>query len=95
MKIRWTIWKDQFIEKIQLKHGVSVEEVEDVLTAKAHFRKAKKGRVRGEDIYAAFGQTTEGRYLVVFFIFKKPYSALPVSARDMSQSEKKYYEKQK
>lgn len=95
MKIRWTIWKNQFIEKIQGKHGVSKEEVEEVITSKAHFRKAEKGRVRGEDVYAAYGQTTEGRYILVFFIFKKPDSALPISARDMSSSERKYYEKKR
>jgi hypothetical protein len=95
MKIRWTIWKDQFIEKIRQKHGVSTEEVEEVLTSKAHFRKAEKGRVKGEDVYAAYGQSTSGRYIVAFFIFKTPDCALPISARDMSHSERRYYEKKR
>jgi uncharacterized DUF497 family protein len=95
MRVRWTVWKDQFIDKIQQKHGVSVEEVEEVLTSKAHFRKAEKGRVRGEDVYAAYGQTRAGRYIVTFFIFKKPDGALPISARDMKQSERRYYEKKR
>ncbi|MCK4760927.1 MAG: BrnT family toxin [Candidatus Aminicenantes bacterium] len=95
MRIRWTIWKDQFAEKIQLKHGVCIEEVEDILKSKAHFRKAAKGQVRGEDVYAAYGQTTVGRYIIVLFIFKRPDGALPISARDMSHSEKRYYEKKR
>jgi uncharacterized DUF497 family protein len=95
MMIQWTIWKDQFVEKIQQKHGVSIEEVEEVLASKAHFRKAEKGRIRGEDVYVAYGQTTAGRYIVVIFIFKKPDCALPVSARDMSHSERRYYEKKR
>ena len=95
MKIHWTILKDQFVEKIQRKHGVSVEEIEEVITSKAHFRKAEKGRIRGEDVYAAYGQTSEGRYLIVFFIFKRPDCALPLSARDMSPTERKYYEKKR
>lgn len=95
MKIRWTIWKNQFLEKIQQKHGVSAEEIEEVITSEAHFRKAEKGRVRGEDIYAAYGQTIEGRYLIVFFIFKRPDCALPISARDMNSTERKYYERKK
>lgn len=78
MRIRWTTWKAQFIEKLQVKHGVSMEEVDEVLTSSAHFLKAE-----------------EGRYLVVFFIFKRPDSALPISARDMSRTEKKYYEKKR
>lgn len=95
MKIEWIIWKDQFVEKIRTKHRVATDEVEEVLDSKAHFRKAIKGRIKGEDVYAAYGQTTAGRYLVVIFIFKKPDSALPISARDMSNSEKKYYDKKR
>jgi hypothetical protein len=95
MRIHWTIWKNQFVEKIQKKHGVSTDEVEEVLTFKAHFRKAEKGRIRGEDVYAAYGQTEAGRYIVTFFIFKKPDCALPISARDMNQSERRYYEKKR
>ena len=95
MRIHWTTWKDEFVEKIQRKHGVSTEEVEEVLTSKAHFRKAEKGRVRGEDVYVAYGQTTTGRYIVTSFIFKKPDCALQISARDMSHSERRYYEKKR
>jgi uncharacterized DUF497 family protein len=51
------IWKDRFVEKLADKHGVSVAEAEEVLDAKPHIRKVRKGRVRGENVYAAFGQT--------------------------------------
>ncbi len=91
MKIRWTIWKDRFVEKFQRKHGISIAEVEQVLYSGAHFRKAERGRVRGEDVYAAYGRTAAGRYVVVFFIFKKPDGALPISARTMTHSERRYY----
>jgi len=50
-----------------------------------------KGHVKGEHLYAAYGQTLVGRYLVVFFILKRRMAALPISAREMSRSEKKYY----
>lgn len=66
LRIRWTIWKDQFVEKLLQKHGVHPEEVEEVLAFGAHFRKASKGRVRGEDIYAAYGQTSAGRRIADF-----------------------------
>jgi len=95
MTITQIIWKDQFVEKLAEKHGVSVMEAEEVLHSKPHLRKAGKGRVKGENVYAAYGQTTAGRYLIVFYIRKPKGVILPISARDMDEAEKRYYEKQK
>jgi hypothetical protein len=82
MVIRKIIWKDQFVEKLERKHGVSVIEAEDVLGASPHIRKVGKGRVKGENVYAAFGQTNAGRYLIVFYIRKISGALLPIiSAR--------------
>lgn len=94
MKLYEIIWKDQFIEKLETKHGVYTEEVEEVLFGKPHIRRARRGRVKGEDLYAAYGQTNAGRYLIIFFIRKENVAALPISARDMTDSERKYYERQ-
>ena len=33
--------------------------------------------------------------LIIFFVLKNRIAALPISARDMTQSERKYYDKQK
>ena len=95
MVISQIIWKDQFVEKLATKHGVSVEEVEDVIGSKPHIRKVGKGNVKGENVYAAFGQTIGGRYLVIFYIRKRTGAILPISARDMDDGERKYYGKQK
>ena len=95
MVISQIIWKDQFVEKLAVKHGVSVEEAEEVLYSEPHIRKVSKGNVKGENVYAAFGQTAGGRYLVVFYIRKLTGAALPISARDMDDGERKYYGKQK
>lgn len=95
MVISQIIWKDQFVEKLEVKHGVSVEEAEDVLCYKPHIQKVGKGNVKDENVYAAFGQTGGGRYLVVFYIRKPAGAALPISARDMDDGERKYYGKQK
>lgn len=89
------IWKEVFVAKIIEKHGVSPEEVEEALFSKPHIRRAQKGRVKGEDLYVAYGQTEAGRYLVVFFIHKRQAAALPISSRDMTLSERRYYEGQK
>jgi hypothetical protein len=94
MRLFEVIWKEQFVEKLFFKHGVTTDEVEQVLFAYPHVRKAQKGSVKGEDVYVAYGQTESGRYLVVFFIRKNQTSALPISARDMTESERRYYERQ-
>ncbi|NES23442.1 MAG: BrnT family toxin [Symploca sp. SIO3E6] len=94
MQLYDVIWKEQFIEKLAVKHGVTTDEVEQVLFSYPHIRKAKKGRIKGEDLYAAYGQTDAGRYLIIFFIRKNQTSALPISARNMTESERKYYERQ-
>jgi len=95
VKISEIIWKNQFVEKLETKHGVSVEEAEDVLGLKPHIRKVGKGNVKGENVYAAFGQTLGGRYLVIFYIRKPAGAILPISARNMDDGERKYYGKQK
>jgi len=94
MQLNEVIWKDYFVDKIEVKHGVSTDEVEEVLFSKPHVRRAQKGRVKGEDLYTAYGQTDSGRYLIVFFIRKEGAAALPISARDMTDAEERYYDRQ-
>ena len=94
MIITQIIWKAQFVEKIVTKHGVSITEVEELLYSEPHIRKVNRGHVKGEHVYAAYGQSLAGRYLIVFYIRKLTGSLLPISARDMDDSERKYYEKQ-
>ena len=95
MRLNEVIWKDYFVDKIKVKHGVSTAEAEEVLFGKPHVRRVQKGRVKGEDLYAAYGQTDAGRYLIVFFIRKETAAALPISAREMTDSEERYYDRQK
>lgn len=95
MVSRTIIWKDQFVEKLAQKHGVSVAEAEEALGAKPHIRRVSKGRVKNENVYAAFGQTNAGRHLIVFYIRKVSGAILPISARDMDDAERKYYERRK
>ena len=95
MVIREIIWKHEFVEKLATKHGVAKYEAEEVLNEKPHIRKVGKGNQRGENVYAAFGQSVGGRYLVVFYIRKLTGALLPISARDMDGGERDYYAKQK
>jgi uncharacterized DUF497 family protein len=94
MQLHEVIWKDRFVDKIEVKHGVRTDEVEDVLFGRPHVRRAQGGHVKGEDLYTAYGRTAGGRYLIIFFIRKEQAAALPISARDMTDSERKYYERQ-
>lgn len=95
MIIKEIIWKDQFVEKLETKHGVSIEEVEEMLDSEPFIRKVAKGKVKGENVYSALGQAVGGRYLIVFYIRKRTGAILPISARDMDDGERKYYGKQK
>src|SRR3972149_643239 len=91
VRLRGVYWKERFAEKIAEKHGVSMEEVEQVLFGRALVRRAQRGRVQGEDLYAGYGQTRSGRHLVVFFIRKRGGMALPITARPMSNPERRYF----
>jgi len=93
MRLNEVIWKDYFVDKLEVKYGVSTFEAEKVLFGKPHVRRVQRGRVKGEDLYSAYGQTDGGRYLIVFFI-RKGTAALPISARDMTDSEERYYDRQ-
>jgi uncharacterized protein len=91
MRITDLVWLDEFVEKIEAKHGVFQWEVDEVFTGQPKIRKMKKGRFRGEDVYRALGRTQAGRYLAVFFIHKRTGAALILSARDMDRKERKIY----
>ena len=93
MRLTDIIWKVQFREKIMAKHGVTTDEVEQVVFGRPYVVRIGRGRIGQEDLYEAFGQTRGGRYLVVFFIHKRG-AALPITARVMTASERRYYEKQ-
>lgn len=95
MRLTHIIWKAKYIEKLAVKHGVSMAEVEEVLAAKPFIRKVARGHVKSEHVYAAYGTTTSGRYLVVFYIRKVTGAVLPISARDMDPAERRYYEREK
>lgn len=85
------IWLPHVIDKLDSKHGVIPEEVEEVLFDNPRYRKVQKGHIPGEDLYTASGQTEAGRYLIVFFVYKATQEALIVSARDMVKSERRHY----
>ena len=89
--IKRIIWKETLIEKIEGKHHVTMSEVEEILHGRKKVYRIAKGDVKGEDVYLALGKTSAGRYLSVFFILKKNYDVLPISARNMDNKERRKY----
>ena len=92
MRIKHIVWLSQFVDKIVRKHRVSQDEVEQLFWNKPVFQFAARGKIPGQDLYRAIGQTDAGRYLVVFFIYKSSGQALIISARDATRQERKHYD---
>ena len=94
MNIKAFIWLPEVIDKIESKHGVTVEEVEEIFGLGTMYRRGPRGKKRkGEDVYKAYAQTDAGRYLFVAFIYKLEHRALILSARDMEDDERNLYRK--
>jgi uncharacterized DUF497 family protein len=91
MRILGFIWLEEIVEKLEVKHRVIPDEVEQVFAHRPGIRRMSRGHYRGEDVFRALGQTEAGRYLVVFFIHKLTSEALILSARDMDDKERKSY----
>jgi uncharacterized DUF497 family protein len=91
MRLAGLIWLEEVIEKLARRHAVGRDEVKQVFANLPRFRFVEKGHRRGDDVYSAMGRTGAGRYLIVFFVLKKDSRALILSARDMTDSERKRY----
>jgi uncharacterized DUF497 family protein len=91
MRVPRIIWLPDIEDKLSEKHAVLAEEVEEILFDSPHIRFVEKGHREDEDLYAAYGQTTAGRWLIVFFILKEQHKALIISARDMDRKERRLY----
>jgi len=93
MKITECLWLDEFVDKIIRKHQVCREEVEEIFSRDPLIRRLETGRVKGEDLFIAFGTTNSGRYLTLLFVRKKNKRALVISAREMTKGERRKYGK--
>ena len=77
-------WDDENIEHIA-NHGVEPFEAEAVIASASLLRKAGRGK------YVAYGQTDDGRYLLVVFAPKEQERLRVVTARDMTPGEKRNF----
>ncbi|MCX6348314.1 MAG: BrnT family toxin [Candidatus Aureabacteria bacterium] len=88
MRIRGFGWDEGNILHLELKHGITPREAEEVFARKPLFKATKGGH------YAAFGPTASGRLLVVVFAFTSDSHARVITSWDMDKSERRYYSKQ-
>ena len=92
MQIETIVCPEQIEAKLESKHHVTFREARQIFFSEPRIRFAERGHTAGEDLYAAFGQTLGGRYLSVFFIYKPTRkTAVIISARDMSDKERRAY----
>ena len=92
MQIENIVCSERTEAKLDSKHHVTFREARQIFFNEPRIRFAEKGHTAGEDVYAAFGQTLGGRYLSVFFIYKPARKmAVIITARDMSDKERKAY----
>ena len=87
MRINDFEWDEGNSLHLELGHGISQEEVEEVFAYDPFFRRTKKGH------YAVFGPTFEGRYLTIVFELKTKGLARPITGWDMDRTEIRYYRK--
>lgn len=95
MKIENILIIPEIEDKLIWKHAVFQFEVEEAFENKPLFRFEKKGNYPGEHVYSAMSVTDSGRFLAMFFIYKKNRDALLITARDMTKKERQYYAKNK
>ena len=70
------------------RHGISDFEVEEViLFDEPRYLKGRDGR------YCVYGVAEAGRYLLIVLAVNKPGLARPITARDMTMRERKYYKR--
>ena len=88
MKIREFVWASDRVDHIA-GHGITPEEVEEVCFEKALIQRA---RSQGQNaVYYVLGQTEAGRYLFCVVIQFPDGKAYPVTARPMTDNERRRY----
>lgn len=89
MRIRAFEWDEKNEDHIA-EHGVAIFEIEELISFhRPFYRRNREGK------YLAYGVTEEGRYLFIVFVIKGNNRARVITARDMTEKEKRYYRKRK
>ena len=79
---------DHILDKIESKHRITFEEVEQACQADTwHIRRSKEG------LYKLFSQTEGGRYILVALVNLGKGNWKVATAREMTDSERRLYSK--
>ncbi|MBI2858445.1 MAG: BrnT family toxin [Chloroflexi bacterium] len=79
---------DHILDKIESKHGVTFEEVEQAcLSERRHVRRGR------DSLYKLFCQTAAGRYVLAVLVNLGDGNWRVVTAREMTASERRLYVK--
>lgn len=79
---------DPILDKIESKHDVAFTEVEEAcFSEQRHIRKSTQG------LFKVFSQTTAGRYILVVLVDLGGGDWKVVTAREMTQTEKRLYKR--
>ena len=95
MKIHAITWLEEIVNKIRVKHNVDTWEVKEVFGNSPRITFVAKGHQPDEDLYLALGQSDEGRYLAVLFLYKISKKALIITARNMTHKERRRYDRKR
>jgi uncharacterized protein len=90
MKIENITWDEDTVDHIS-RNAVSPEEVEEVLFNDSDSPRIMRGK---ENRYLAYGKTNAGRFLLVVLIIANRKTRI-ITARDMTDREKKFYRRKK
>jgi uncharacterized DUF497 family protein len=97
LKIKAIIWRPDRVEHLA-KHNITPEEVEEAVfdTHHAYVQVQKKAdSFPNQKVYRCLSITEAGRYIIFIFINKGGGKVLPITARDMKDAERRYYEKKR
>ncbi len=90
-------WSNYRIQHIAL-HNVTPKEVEEVIFLDRNCfiqKREKTKKYPGSNFYAVFGSTQEGRLLTILLMNTTSGFYVPITARDMDNTERKYYQRRR
>ncbi len=94
MRKIWELrWRDDRVEHIA-RHEIVPEEVEEAVFEDRGALLEKAGPAKrdlAQTVYVLLGRTGAGRYLMVVVIHEGGGVAMPVTARDMNEAERRRY----
>ena len=90
MRISEIVWAARDVAHLA-RHGVTPEEVEEVLAARAVWRRGRAHPETGRKSLYALGQTDAGRYLFIVLSPRGSGRARCVTAMEMDKKARRYY----